>query len=75
MVSYYKKLNMQKVQRQIDLVKLQEIKSQIKMHQIAIINLKQELFNLDVNRGIDRKGNRNMNLSLNKSIMKGGIFE
>jgi hypothetical protein len=75
MVSYYKKLNMQKVQRQIDLVKLQEIKSQIKMHQIAIINLKQELFNLDVNRGIDRKGNRNMNLDLNKSIMKGGIFE
>ena len=76
MVSRYRQLDLQRVQRQIDLIKVKEIKNQIKMHQTAISNLKRELVDIGASMGAGSKGNRNMNLYLTKQhSMKGGIFE
>ena len=59
----------------MDLIKIQDIKKQIKLHKTAISELKQELNLLGSGLITGKIGNRYMNLSLKKSTMKGGIFE
>jgi cell division protein FtsL len=75
MVSRYRAEDQRKVQRQMDLIKIKDIKNQINLHKTAISELKQELNLLGSSLVIGKIGNRNMNLSLKKSNMKGGIFE
>ena len=75
MVSRYRAEDQRKVQRQMDLIKIQDIKKQIKLHKTAISELKQELNLLGSGLITGKIGNRHMNLSLKKSTMKGGIFE